>query len=72
MTPLETAGRELMAEWQAYARRLGETGMPRAVTIRIEFDDETGMPRAVECNEERRRRVLGGAVGRTKRCGTAA
>jgi hypothetical protein len=72
MTPIEAAQAEVTAELAALARRLGAATVPDAVTIRVEFDRETGLPRAVECQEERKRRILGGAVASRKRCGTAA
>lgn len=62
MTPLEAAEIEVRAELAALARRIGASTMPRSITVRIEFDDATGMPRSVDCQEERRRRILGGAI----------
>lgn len=61
MTPIEMAEQEVCAELRALARRLG-SAIPRAIVLRVEFDDRTGAVRAVECSEERRRHVLGGAV----------
>lgn len=58
MTPLEAAEAEVRAELAAVARRLGN-GRLDALIVRIEFDRETGMPRVVDCQEERRRRILG-------------
>lgn len=58
MTPLDAARREVEIELEALARRLGNE-RPDALTVRIEFDRETGMPRTVECQEERKRRILG-------------
>lgn len=57
MTPVEAIKREVEIELDALARRIGEATIPRAVTIRIEFDDRTGAMRAVECQEERRRSI---------------
>lgn len=62
MTPTEALEAELVAEARALARRLGAGQMPDAIVIRVELDRETGMPRSVHCEEERKRRVLGGAV----------
>lgn len=59
MTPIEAAAAEIHAELASLARRLGMAAMPDAVTIRVEFDHSTGMPRVVDCQEERRRRILG-------------
>lgn len=62
MTPIDAAKAEACAELDALGRRLGTSTVPRAVTIRVEFDDRTGAVRAVECQEERRRHVLGGSL----------
>lgn len=59
MTPLEAAEAEVRTELAALARRLGPTDRLDAVTVRIEFDRDTGFPRLVDCQEERRRRILG-------------
>lgn len=59
MTPIEAAEIEVRAELTALARRLGASTVPDAITVRVEFDRETGMPRTVDCQEERRRRLLG-------------
>ena len=72
MSPIEAVQREVAAELDALGRRLGAATMPDAIVLRIEFDRQTGLPRAVECQEERTRRILGGAVAQSKRCGTAA
>lgn len=61
MTPIDAIKREVEIELDALARRLG-SAVPRAVTIRVEFDDRTNKIRAVECVEERRRSVI--ALGR--------
>lgn len=58
MTPMDALKREVEIELEALIRRLG-TERPDALTVRIEFDRETGMPRTVECQEERKRRILG-------------
>jgi hypothetical protein len=72
VTPIEAATAEMAAELAALGRRLGSGSMPDRIVLVLEMDRETGMPRAVECQEERKRRVLGGAVGARKRCETAA
>lgn len=66
MTPIEAVKREVEIELDALARRLG-SAIPRAVTIRVEFDDRTNTIRAVECIEERRRSILGGTLPTQKR-----
>lgn len=71
MTPIDAVKAEVQAELDAMARRLGSSPMPDAVVIRVELDRQTRMPRAVECQEERARRILGGAVATGKRCSTA-
>jgi len=72
VTPIEAVQREVAAELDALGRRIGTATMPDAITVRVELDRQTGLPRAVECQEERGRRVLGGAVASSKRCGSAA
>ncbi len=74
ITPTEALEAELCAEARALARRLGSGQMPDAIVIRVEMDRETGMPRTVDCQEERKRRVLNGGTiaSRAKRCETAA
>lgn len=63
MTPIQAAKAEACAELDALERRLGSAHVPRAIVIRIEFDDRNaGAVRAVECSEERYRRVHGGAL----------
>jgi hypothetical protein len=59
MSPLDAAKDEVRVELDALARRLGSAPAPDAITIRVEFDRESGMPRVVDCQEERRRRILG-------------
>lgn len=68
MTPIEAVQREVAAELEALSRRLGASSMPDVVTIRVEIDRHTGMPRKVKCQEERDRRILGGALASSKRC----
>lgn len=65
MTPIEAIKREVEIELDALARRLGSS-IPRAVTIRVEFDDRHSKIRAVECTEERRRNVLDGRIATTR------
>jgi hypothetical protein len=59
VTPLDAVKDEVRAELDALARRLGAAPVPDAIVIRVEFDRETHMPRVVDCQEERRRRILG-------------
>ena len=73
VTPVEALEAELCAEARALARRLGAGQMPDAIVIRVELDRETGMPRTVDCQEQRKRRILGGTIpSRAKRCESAA
>lgn len=72
MSPIDAATDEIRAEMEALKARLGASGVPDALVIRVEFDRRTGMPRKVEYHEERQRLILGGAVASSKRCGTAA
>lgn len=57
MTPIEAAKREVEIELDALARRLGSS-LPRAITIRVEFDDRNQKIRSVDCVEERRRTLF--------------
>lgn len=68
MTPIEAAEAEVRVELAALARRLGPSTVPDAITVRVEFDRETGMPRIVDCQEERRRRILGPGGSNPSRC----
>jgi hypothetical protein len=72
VTPIEAVKREVEIELDALARRVGAS-IPRAVTIRVEFDDRNNKIRSVECTEERRRNVLDGTIPvRAKRCKNVA
>jgi hypothetical protein len=62
VTPIQAAQREITAELDALARRLGSSPVPDSLIVRVEFDRQTGMPRCVEVDEQRRRRVLGSRV----------
>lgn len=68
MTPIEAAAKEVHVELQALARRLGSGTVPDAITVRVEFDRDSGMPRVVDCQEERRRRILGPSGSKPARC----
>jgi hypothetical protein len=72
VTPIEAARAEVNAELDALARRIGSGPAPDAIVIRVELDRESGMPRAVDCQEERRRRVLGGSVVSRRASGCAS
>jgi hypothetical protein len=65
VTPIEAIRREVDIELDALARRLGPV-TPRAITIRVEFDDRQGKVRSVECVEERRRNVLDGRIATSR------
>lgn len=67
MTPIDAVKAEVCAELDALARRLGSAGAPDAVTIRVELDRASGMPRVVDCQEERRRRIVSAAVATPRR-----
>jgi hypothetical protein len=56
VTPIEVIKREVEIELDALARRIGSS-IPRAIVIRVEFDDRTGKMRAVQCDEQRRRDI---------------
>jgi hypothetical protein len=71
MTPIDAVKREVEIELDALARRIGRDAGPDVIVVRIEMNRSTGMPHAVDCHEERRRRIDGGAVSR-KRCEGAA
>jgi hypothetical protein len=62
VTPIDAVRREITAELAALERRIGDGPLPAVVVVRVELDHATGMPRAVECQEERRRHIQGGAV----------
>jgi hypothetical protein len=72
VSPIEAAEAEIRAELAALARRLGTATAPDAITIRVEFDRATGLPRIVDCQEERRRRIMGGTTVARKRCESEA
>lgn len=68
MNPIDAAKAEACAELDALARRLGSSPVPDAIVIRVEMDRETGFPRMVDCQEERRRRILGPGGSNPSRC----
>jgi hypothetical protein len=72
VSPIDAIKREVEIELDALARRIGRDAVPDVIVVRVEMNRSTGMPHAVDCHEERRRRINGGAVPPRKRCESAA